>query len=391
MPILSLPKAGLRLAALLLFSAGFSFAHPTGNSIVDLHVDGDSILARVDVNSAEMLNLSEGTQYTQMGPEELEKLNERIAYYLQTHVRIKTRGKILPNARVVSWSKDSLQPMEKMDSADLADTTYVLKFAWDLPPLTSKVEVQVPLFIEYGIQGICQLSLYSGGQLLQRRWMPADGKHVFHAHPDSLASYAAAAKAEPSGESVLGEEGLFLRFLHLGFTHILPHGLDHILFVLGLFLFSTRMRPLLIQVTAFTVAHSITLGLALLGAISLPARIVEPLIALSIAVVAVENIFLRNRLPPHRWLVVFLFGLVHGMGFAGVLSEFGFPENRFWTTVLSFNLGVELGQLAVIGLAFAATFWAFKKPWYEKRIVYPISGAIALVGLYWAVERLITG
>jgi hydrogenase/urease accessory protein HupE len=177
------------------------------------------------------------------------------------------------------------------------------------------------------------------------------------------------------------------RFLKLGFTHILPEGLDHILFVLGLFFFSTLFRPLLLQVTAFTIAHSITLGLSLLGIFSLPSRLVEPLIALSIAVVALENIFFR-KMRPSRLLIVFGFGLVHGLGFAGVLKGLGLPENQFLKVLISFNLGVEGGQLAVIALAAAMTGWMWKKPWYFKRVVVPASALIAAIGLYWFVQRI---
>lgn len=175
----------------------------------------------------------------------------------------------------------------------------------------------------------------------------------------------------------------------LGFTHILPKGLDHILFVLGLFLLSTRLKPLLWQVTAFTVAHSITLGLSIYGVFSLSPAIVEPLIAASIAYVAIENL-LTSRLHSWRVLVVFCFGLLHGMGFAGVLLEVGLPRAEFLTGLLSFNLGVEFGQLAVIGLAYLALGRWFKdRPWYRHRVVIPASAMIALTGLYWTAERVL--
>src|SRR5262249_54583299 len=136
-------------------------------------------------------------------------------------------------------------------------------------------------------------------------------------------------------------------YIALGFTHIIPEGTDHILFVLGLFFFATTWRSLLSQVTAFTVAHSITLALSMYGVVSAPARIVEPLIAVSIAIVAVENILVRR---PHRWrpLLVFAFGLMHGLGFAGVLRELGLPRQDFGLALAGFNIGVEAGQLAVI-------------------------------------------
>src|SRR5438128_2352916 len=142
------------------------------------------------------------------------------------------------------------------------------------------------------------------------------------------------------------------RDVALGFTHILPNGLDHILFVLGLFFLTTNVRSVLAQVTAFTVAHSITLGLALYGIASLPASIVEPLIALSIAYVAIENL-VTTDLKPRRLALVFSFGLLHGMGFAGVLRELGLPPSQFLTALLTFNVGVEAGQLSVIAVAFA--------------------------------------
>lgn len=177
------------------------------------------------------------------------------------------------------------------------------------------------------------------------------------------------------------------RYLGLGFTHILPRGVDHILFVLGLFLLSARLRPLLWQVTAFTVAHSITLGLALYGIVRMPAMIVEPLIALSIAFVAVENLF-TTELKPWRPMVVFGFGLVHGLGFASVLTETGLPRTQFATALISFNIGVELGQLSVIALAFAAVGWWARCGWYRRAIALPASCAIAIVALFWAIQRI---
>ena len=179
------------------------------------------------------------------------------------------------------------------------------------------------------------------------------------------------------------------QYVALGFTHILPKGLDHILFVLGLYLLSTRWKPLLIQVTSFTIAHSITLGLSIYGIFSLPASIVEPLIAASIAYVAIENV-LTSKLHAWRPFVVFGFGLLHGMGFAGVLQEIGMPRSEFLTALVSFNVGVELGQLAVITLAFVLTgIWFRIKPWYRSRIVVPASLLIAATGIYWTVERVL--
>ena len=176
-------------------------------------------------------------------------------------------------------------------------------------------------------------------------------------------------------------------YVELGFSHIIPKGLDHILFVLGIYLLSSRLKAIVWQVTAFTVAHTITLGLTIYGLLSLPSSIVEPLISASIVYVAVENI-LTSEIKPWRIALVFGFGLLHGMGFAGVLSEIGLPKSEFLTALVTFNIGVELGQLSVIAAAFAATgLWFRQKNWYRKAIVIPSSVAIALVGAYWTVER----
>lgn len=194
--------------------------------------------------------------------------------------------------------------------------------------------------------------------------------------------------AAGSGTS-LSKWRVFGDYTILGFTHIVPKGLDHILFVLGIFLLSLRLKPLLYQVTAFTVAHSITLALSLYGLVSLPSSIVEPLISLSIVYVAVENI-LTPKLKPWRVYVVFCFGLLHGLGFAGVLTELGLPRSEFATALVAFNIGVELGQLTVITLAFLSIgIWCRHRSWYRARVEIPGSMLIALVGAYWTVERLL--
>jgi hydrogenase/urease accessory protein HupE len=178
-------------------------------------------------------------------------------------------------------------------------------------------------------------------------------------------------------------------YIFIGFEHIVPRGTDHILFILGIFLLSTRIRPLLWQVTMFTVAHTLTLALSMKGIISLPSSIVEPLIALSIAYVGIENIF-AHSLHKSRLVLVFLFGLLHGMGFAGVLAEFGMPPNAFATALISFNVGVELGQIAVIICAYLLVgLWFRSKPWYHQRITIPGSLIISVIGLYWTWDRIV--
>jgi len=178
-------------------------------------------------------------------------------------------------------------------------------------------------------------------------------------------------------------------YVVIGFEHIIPKGLDHILFVIGLFLLSPYWKPIVWQVTVFTVAHTATLALSTLGLITVPASIVEPLIALSITVVCIENLF-RSNFGIARILLVLLFGLLHGLGFASVLGEAGLSEQQFLVSLLGFNVGVEIGQIAVILLCFLLVGWWFRgREGYRKWFSIPASVAIGAVGLFWFVTRII--
>ena len=180
---------------------------------------------------------------------------------------------------------------------------------------------------------------------------------------------------------------MFGKYIKMGYKHILPQGLDHILFVLGLFLLSRSTKALLTQISAFTIAHSITLGLSLYGVFQLPPSIVEPLIALSIVFVAVENLY-TTEMKPWRPFVVFGFGLVHGLGFAGALKQAGLAHGDFLTGLVGFNAGVELGQLSVVALAFLLVGWYRSNPRYRPNVIIPGSALIAAVALFWTIQRI---
>ena len=212
--------------------------------------------------------------------------------------------------------------------------------------------------------------------------------------PDAYAAFLQGGEVSaPLPRSGAVEEStgaVFLRFVIEGFEHIIPKGLDHILFVLGLFFFSLAWRPLLAQITAFTLAHTVTLGLATLSIITIPAAqmwLVEALIAISIVYVAVENISCP-KLGWWRILVVFVFGLLHGLGFASVLGDLGLAQGQFILSLIAFNIGVELGQLALIAVAFVLFALPLgRSAMYRPVVVIPGSLAIAFVGLWWVVER----
>ena len=179
----------------------------------------------------------------------------------------------------------------------------------------------------------------------------------------------------------------FLDYIPVGFSHILPKGLDHILFVLGLLFLTPKVYPLLIQISIFTIAHTITLAISSLKIIDISSAIIEPLIAASIIYVAIENFF-NSSLTKYRSIIIFFFGLLHGLGFASVLSSFGLPGTNFIWALVGFNVGVEIGQLTII-LAFYTIFiyWIKTKNYYRKYISIPGSLIIALFGTFWLLER----
>ena len=188
-----------------------------------------------------------------------------------------------------------------------------------------------------------------------------------------------------TGEASRGIGSFFL----LGIEHILT-GYDHLLFLLALILRGGNLWSLFKIIMAFTIAHSITLALAALNIVMLPERFVEATIALSIAYVAAENLFMRKAVS-HRWAVSFLFGLVHGFGFSNVLRELGLPKEGLLWSLLNFNLGVEAGQAMAVLVVVPILIWLRRFKW-EPRAVVAMSIVVLAVGLTLFVERaLFTG
>ena len=181
----------------------------------------------------------------------------------------------------------------------------------------------------------------------------------------------------------------FTKFFVLGIQHIIPKGLDHILFIFGLFLFSSSLNKLIKQITIFTIAHSITLIFVSLSLIKINPQIVEPIIALSIVYVGLENIF-KNYIKEYmRYVVILFFGLLHGLGFALVLSDIGYRSSKLFLNLISFNIGIEIAQILIILFLYLLIAIKFaKNKYYRIAFQIPSSILIASIGLYWFAERI---
>ena len=216
------------------------------------------------------------------------------------------------------------------------------------------------------------------------------GHSAFAIAPDSRGSGAGApadaATATAASPATAGSSAW--AFFKMGIEHILT-GYDHLVFLFGLVLLRARLKELLAVVTAFTVAHSITLAIAVLGIFTPSPRFVEPAIALSIAYVGIENFFVKDA--SRRWRITFPFGLIHGFGFAGALQEINLPRPQIPVALVTFNLGVEAGQLFAMSIILPMVILIRQKDWFEPRGVRVLSGAVALAGGIWFVMRIAAG
>jgi len=327
----------------------------SGDYLIEFPIDPENFLQRLEF-------LSGGEMSEPKSAEEFEKKIREKESLLLSRFDLRFDGKR-------SQPRFEYEPGEK--SADLNAISATIRLRGEIPAGAKSVTWSYGLiFSRY----LFTMRHPRGGESGQRQWIEADAAST----PVRLDTIA----------PPLSRWSVFKDYLVLGFTHIIPKGLDHILFVLGIFLLAPRLRPVLTQVSAFTVAHSITLALSIFGVVSLSPSIVEPLIALSIVYIAFENLFTK-QVRPWRVALVFLFGLLHGMGFAGVLSELGLPRSEFLPALIAFNVGVEFGQLSVIFVAWILLVrWVAEKSWYRTRVLIPLSIGIALMGAYWLVERL---
>lgn len=340
-----------------LFCAGIvTRAHPLSPTSVSMFVDAKG---RIDVD----VTMDADAMITRLDSGSFERIDDEVAPPNRKAERLRGLAAVLERSMVLTVDGRPLRlEFDKVTVDMLSDAT--VRLAAEGPAGAETVQFQMSLA---GAPYALTVRTARGDHTT---WVsgPAASGPVVLDRPDTSRTF---------------REGVAL-----GFTHVVPRGIDHILFVAGLGLVTVR-RQLLLVVTAFTLAHSITLGLGLYGLVSLPPAVVEPLIALSVAYIGVENLL---RPGPGRWriLIVFLFGLLHGLGFAGALGEFVTTPAARFVMLVSFNVGVEIGQLAVlvVTLAGLAAISAL-----HVRATQPTaraaSAAVALVGVIWTIERLI--
>jgi len=254
-------------------------------------------------------------------------------------------------------------------------------------PRSSKIQISAPLASnEANIRFGWNAAL--GPLVIRQQSQTEKPENLYTAYLEPGAISAPIKRQGVTAQPVLT---IMLDYAKIGFVHIVPKGLDHILFVLGLFFYAARWRPLLGQVTLFTLAHTTTLMLASTGHIVVSPNLVEPLIAASIIYVAFENLR-SERLHAGRLVVVFAFGLLHGLGFASVLGDIGLADDQFMISLISFNIGVELGQLAVLVPAFLLFGVAAGNAlWYRRLIAIPASYLIGAIGMWMLITRVFSG
>jgi hypothetical protein len=385
------------IALLLLLSSAPLPAHTFTTLAADLLSDGDDLSLTIRLHLLDAIAIIDGKP-TSVGntltTSHLRANRERIAAYLEQHLILRVAGQPIAG-RCLGYAPDLVRPPQPGDDpAELLPDRLPFVLVWTLPAGTSAIEVEFALLLDVVGSGLVQVNLHQGDRTQQHhtnlggtvtvtlRGAPAVPRPATTSASDPLPP-----PDQPEDEPSIASTDLNAgQLLAMGFRHIVPEGLDHILFVICLFLLSPKMKPLLIQVTAFTLAHSVTLGLAMAGLVLLPSRLVETLIAASIVVMAVENCVMRE-VKPWRWSLVFLFGLIHGLGFAGSFAYLQMQPGDFARPLLLLNVGIEVGQLAVVAACAALTWWMWQKPWYTNVVIRPASIAIGLLAAWWTIER----
>ena len=352
------------LAAILLIHARPGAAHEINTSYSVVSVRSDSVRLILSIDEADLIRLDPQIDVNGDGllyRDEVRGGGEAMALKLQDRLSTEVDGE--------PHTPEMLSAAPEVD----ADGNLFLRIVYDVP-----LADEPPATLVLDLEKFLQAPLLDEHKNLVRVFVASD-------QPELLAVLSA---SSPVGQFQLREEvdllAQVMHFVWLGVEHIFI-GYDHIMFLAALIVIGSRLGPLVKIVSAFTVAHSITLILAALEIVSLPTRWVEAGIALSIAYVALENFWIRGA--SHRWMLTFAFGFVHGFGFANVLRDLGLPSQGLVPSLLAFNVGVEIGQVVIVAILLPGILWAAKHG-HQQRLVQVASAVILLFGVGWFVERV---
>ncbi|MEH7502261.1 HupE/UreJ family protein [Neobacillus drentensis] len=346
----------LFIVTLIFFTNGStSFAHTVKSmGYSKLNIKGKTIDYELFLDQIDMLEQFDTNKDKHLENEELSSQTERIESVLQKDLRIDVDSKPLTM---------ELLSMDLAEKGSTSGVVFKLRLTAD--------EAIEQFNLHYNL-------LFEDAPLHTNVFLVHSGEYFYQDILDTKKRDVQITIAQPEIGSVLWE------YFVLGIEHILT-GYDHLLFLLSLVLIASRFKDALKIVTAFTIAHSITLFLVATDRIQVSSHWVEALIALTICYVAVENMFVQKA--KWRWLLTALFGLIHGMGFAGALAETGLPKSNLIGSLLTFNLGVEAGQLMVLCLLLPFLLWLRRFPWYRKMMI-STSCLIFVLAFYWLIQRL---
>lgn len=339
-------------------------AHEVGLSRGDYALSGAELTARITFARREAENLAPGLDADHDGvlsPEEITRGREAVTAAIVRRIQVRGAGASCPGA---------------LEGAELTEEDgFAVRARYRCPAPLAEAEVDLALLED----------LPFGHRHLARTETPGGFADTLLSQRHRTFMVVAARQGNPGATEAppVNRASLFL----LGIEHIL-RGYDHLVFLLGLVIVGGTLRSLFAVVTAFTVAHSISLALAVLGVVAPSPRIIEPLIALSIAYVGAENLLAKH--VSKRWRITFPFGLIHGFGFAGALQEIAMPRAEVPVALLLFNLGVEAGQLAVLGAVLPLVLYARRSEAFRRRGVMAVSAVIVALGLGWFVARVVS-
>ncbi len=333
-----------------------------GNASIEFKLNAETVLSEIDASLYQDTNDSPQSQkydaLRALSTEEVEKM------VIENENQFKDKIKINIGDETISFSLTNVETFQEINDEFPRDTALSIGFEIKDEPFTIQFEKELGPVVIRHFEDLSKESV-----LFTTYLQPAERSSLI---------------SQQTRSSSLSTT---IEYLVLGIEHIVPKGLDHILFIIGIFFYAIKFKPLLLQVTMFTVAHSITLILASFDLIFIPATIVEPLIALSISYVAIENIF-QKRSTLLRYLIIFIFGLIHGLGFAFVLGDIGLNTSQLVLSLISFNIGVEIAQIAIIILASIIFIIPSRQSWYRTFLQIPVSILISMIGLYWFIERV---